>query len=685
MPIPKSKPEVSFDLSEVSRPLTKSRLKMALDCPTKLFYTGKADYANSKVDDPFLKALAKGGFQVGKLAQIQFGPGTEVVEKDYVKALTETESLLSGGDVTIFEAAFRYQNHFIKADVVKREGKSIELIEVKAKGWPGREAILAKKGGLKKSSGFIPYLYDIAYQTWVVRNACPSFHITPFLGVMNKDAKTSVDGLNQHFKIVRQGKSFFVKTDGELTKADLGSEIILKEDVREFVELILSGTDQEDILESRGGKTFEAWLHWLAEQYHHDRKVPAVLSEECKKCEYRTYAEDYPGKKSGFDECWKEAAQEAPASEARSFDLWGGVKGIISEREIYFLKDLVEEDIKTKTKPKAYELSNPCGGWTRHERRLLQIEHAKAKKPKSDALFHKDLKTAMEVPAPWHFIDFETAMAAIPFSKGKRPYEQIAFQFSHHVMREDGHIEHRTQFLRAEPGKEPNFEFVRALKNALSTDLGTVFRYAAHENTVLNQIHDQLLASAESDRDELVAWIRSLAAPTDKNAERFPGWKPVRPFVDLLEYVKWFFWAPSMGGSNSIKVAFPAILAASPYLQKKYGAAIYGRAAEIKSLNFDAKAWVSTKDGQLEDPYSTLGPIFPDMPESRSALDDAFGDGDDAELRDGGAAMMAYCRLQFSDLNEEQRKHIESALLRYCELDTLAMVLLWEGWLNVGK
>ena len=31
---------------------------------------------------------------------------------------------------------------------------------------------------------------------------------------------------------------------------------------------------------------------------------------------------------------------------------------------------------------------------------------------------------------PLHFIDFETSMVAIPFYKGRKPYEQTAFQFS---------------------------------------------------------------------------------------------------------------------------------------------------------------------------------------------------------------------------------------------------------------
>lgn len=32
------------------------------------------------------------------------------------------------------------------------------------------------------------------------------------------------------------------------------------------------------------------------------------------------------------------------------------------------------------------------------------------------------------------------------------------------------------------------------------------------------------------------------------------------------------------------------------------------------------------------------------------------------------------------DLNAESRKRIEEAMLRYCELDTLAMVMVLQGW-----
>jgi hypothetical protein len=41
------------------RYLTKSRFKLALDCPAKLFYTGKRQYPDTSENDAFLEALAE--------------------------------------------------------------------------------------------------------------------------------------------------------------------------------------------------------------------------------------------------------------------------------------------------------------------------------------------------------------------------------------------------------------------------------------------------------------------------------------------------------------------------------------------------------------------------------------------------------------------------------------------------
>lgn len=64
------------------RVLTKSRYKLGLECPNKLFFTKKVEFANHKSDDSFLKALASGGFQVEELARLHYPNGILVEEKD---------------------------------------------------------------------------------------------------------------------------------------------------------------------------------------------------------------------------------------------------------------------------------------------------------------------------------------------------------------------------------------------------------------------------------------------------------------------------------------------------------------------------------------------------------------------------------------------------------------------------
>ena len=94
---------------------------------------------------------------------------------------------------------------------------------------------------------------------------------------------------------------------------------------------------------------------------------------------------------------------------------------------------------------------------------------------------------------PLHFIDFETTTVAVPFNKGRHPYEGIAFQFSHHTIQDDGSIAHEGEYLCTARGAFPNYEFVRELKMQLDRDGGTVFRYASHENSFLCLIHAQFV------------------------------------------------------------------------------------------------------------------------------------------------------------------------------------------------
>lgn len=271
---------------------------------------------------------------------------------------------------------------------------------------------------------------------------------------------------------------------------------------------------------------------------------------------------------------------------------------------------------------------------------------------------------------PLHMIDFETSSVAIPFYRGMRSYEDVAFQFSHHVIYEDGTIEHLPEYINIERGHFPNFDFVRALRDQLSQDAGSVFRYAPHENTILNHILLQLQNAPEvEDKGDLIDFIRTITHSANHKGER--------DMIDLLDVVKKHYWHPMMGGSNSLKAVLPAVLNSSDHIVEKYSQPIYGRNSEIKSQNFDdGTVWIQQDDqGQVRNPYDLLPSLFEDLDDDNV---EEFLMGD--RLADGGAAMTAYAMMQFTEMSDTERSRIVEGLLKYCELDTMAMVFLWEGW-----
>lgn len=145
------------------RYLTKSRFKLAVECPRKLFYTGKSEYLDKSRDDSFLAALAEGGYQVGELAKLMYPAGVTIEELDHQIALEKTQELLKRDQVVIFEAAFVHGNLFIRVDILKKTGNRIELIEVKAKSYRQSDDgdFRGARGGIK--TDFLPYLQDVAF------------------------------------------------------------------------------------------------------------------------------------------------------------------------------------------------------------------------------------------------------------------------------------------------------------------------------------------------------------------------------------------------------------------------------------------------------------------------------------------------------------------------------------------
>jgi hypothetical protein len=76
-----------------------------------------------------------------------------------------------------------------------------------------------------------------------------------------------------------------------------------------------------------------------------------------------------------------------------------------------------------------------------------------------------------------HFIDFETSTVALPFTAGRKPYEQVAFQFSHHKYNEDGTID--TKPVHQQYTRIPNF-ILRELQSAIGND-SSIFKFATQK------------------------------------------------------------------------------------------------------------------------------------------------------------------------------------------------------------
>ena len=652
-----------------SRYLTKSRFKLALECPTKLFYTGKADvYPDCKREDEFLQALADGGFQVGELAKLIFPSGIEITARSHEEQLAETARLLERDEVTLFEAAIRQGQLFARVDVLRKTGSRIELIEVKAKSFDSstESEFRGARGGIK--SGMLPYLQDVAFQRHVLGLAYPQLRPSSFLMLADKAKTGTVDGLNQRFRIRRVDGRPVVTLAPGTDESMIGTPVLSCVNVDDLVDEIL-----RDLIKAPGaeGTLSELAAIW-AEHYRTDLRIPPAIGAHCAKCEFRIDSPQ-PGVRSGLHACWAEAVGLTQADFAKGtvLDLWNfrGKQALIEQR-VLRLADVPLDALADQ---------GGTDGLTRGGRQAMQVTGQWPGRPE----FYLDAPLMRQEMGNWafplHFIDFETARVAIPFFAGQRPYANIAFQFSHHVVDASGRVEHRTQFLSTTPGKKPNYDFVRALREALGAT-GTVFMWSPHENTTLKAIGEELDLDPEPpvDAHALSAFIRSLttrkAGKAGGDAEANDG---SRALVDLCRLAEKAFFHPATKGSNSIKKVLPAVMKSSDYLKRQYSQPTYGSKSGIASLNFVDWVWWKEVDGAVVDPYRLLPPVFTDLP--REVVDALEAD-DDLEIAQGGAATTAYARLQFEDIAPQERRSIEAALLRYCELDTLAMVLVYEAW-----
>jgi hypothetical protein len=141
---------------------------------------------------------------------------------------------------------------------------------------------------------------------------------------------------------------------------------------------------------------------------------------------------------------------------------------------------------------------------------------------------------------PLYFADFESVNPAIPRFAGMRPYDQIPFQWSVHMMREPGAEAEHHEFLAMDTS-DPRPEFITSLCNALG-ESGSLVVYS-------QQFESQRLSELATCLPEFAERIESI---------RSRLW-------DLLPVIRSHVYHPKFAGSYSIKNVLPALIPEMSY------------------------------------------------------------------------------------------------------------------------
>ncbi|OGC10179.1 hypothetical protein A3F86_04240 [candidate division WOR-1 bacterium RIFCSPLOWO2_12_FULL_45_9] len=208
--------------------------------------------------------------------------------------------------------------------------------------------------------------------------------------------------------------------------------------------------------------------------------------------------------------CWKFLPDEDV------FTLYRGGKTsfALMERGILQLKDI----------PADFELS---------DKQRLQVAAHISKKPYIDKPAIKEFLS--ELKYPLYFLDFETIAPAIPYYDQTRPYEDIPFQYSLHVVEKKGSLPRHYGYLA--PGDiDPRPEILAQLKEKLGRS-GSIVAYNSGYEIKCLQL-------AMRTYPEYEKWVDEM------NLRMVDLWVPFRKF---------FYYHPDQRGGGSLKNVLPAM------------------------------------------------------------------------------------------------------------------------------
>jgi hypothetical protein len=186
-----------------------------------------------------------------------------------------------------------------------------------------------------------------------------------------------------------------------------------------------------------------------------------------------------------------------------------------------------------------------------------------------------------------YFLDFETVTFPVPIWKGSRPYQQLPFQYSLHLLHKDGTLCH-TEFLDTS-GDDPRKALAEQLIQDCGTD-GVIFAYnAGFEKSVLSSLADTF--------PEYASQLNGIIGRLD----------------DLLPIARDCYYHPAQQGSWSLKAVLPAIcpqLSYSDLEEVQNGMAAVDAYKEAIASNTPPERKQELRDRMLEyckrDTYATV-------------------------------------------------------------------------------
>ena len=538
----------------------------------------------------------------------------------------------------VFEKTLQAGRFSARLDGFEQFPDRIVLTEIKAKSVDGSNPEqFFKKRTREVDSKWLEYMLDITFQVMVAEACYPGVTVVPQLCVVNKNKPCSLDAIYAKIDLLDDTKD----RDRTLPRAVYTGDVAaLRNDhflefinVRECVDLLMNEvrTKAAELLDFLDGKRPDI--------------TPQLGVSPCKTCEYR----DVDANQSGFTDCWG----PTPPRGANVIDLYRAGNGS-NELKSEVARRIAERNLLLVDLPDDVLEGGSSYGPTRRNQKKAAVT--------GNQVIGDGLASQLsKLEYPLHFIDFEASRIPVPYLPGMKPYEVVAFQFSCHTLAapDAEHLIHR-EWLNLRD-VYPNEEFLRELRAAIG-DHGTVLTWSGYELTTLRHVRRQLRERGLLTAD-LAAWLSGLVGPVPADGEddKSVG----KRVVDLLKISQADYAHPLMRGSHSIKKVLDAVWSDAPHLWSDPWFATY---------------YKQSADGSVLDPYATLGfgPLAIDLGETDES--------DDVAVTDGVGAMRAYQDMLYgqhrSDLS--MRDKMRDSLLRYCGLDTAAMVMIWKHWRSLA-